>query len=109
MKLYRTITNHDRVPEGIYSRTFQSLDGVERVTIAITEGTDPLTVTWTRPDGSSEAHALPAAAIAELEVQHHMKAEDANGFDVSERKKVKVSFQKLTPCDILDLQHLRQG
>jgi len=107
MKLYRTITNHDQVPEGTYTRMFRAVDGSDQVTIALTEGSDPLTVTWTRRDGSSEQHEVSAAAVAELEVQRHMKAEDANGFDVSERKTLTVSFQKLTPCDILDIERLR--
>ncbi|MEO1269759.1 MAG: hypothetical protein AAFX99_16860 [Myxococcota bacterium] len=107
MKLYRTIANHDQVPEGIYTRTFRALDGSEQVILSIKEGHDPVVVTWSRSDGTIEEHTLPAETIAALAVQRHTKAEGSKVFDVSKRTELEVSFQKLTPCDIVDLDVLR--
>ena len=108
MKLYRAITNHDRVPEGIYTRTFRQFDTDHRVTLTAQTTLDPVIVTWRFPDGKTEEHHLSPQRLENIEVQRHVKAEEGNKFDVSERKTVTASFAQIMPCDLVMIDTLRQ-
>ena len=58
--------------------------------------------------GKVEEHHLAPEQLEDLDVQRHVKAEEGNDFDLSERKTIKISFEQLIPCDLIDLDLLRQ-
>ena len=105
MKLYRAITNLDLVPEGIYERTFHALDDNKEVKLRAHLKEDPVRVIWYF-DKKKEEHLIAPDLLNKISVQRHTKGD--GGFELNSRKDITTSFDKLTPCDILDLSTLRQ-
>ena len=107
MKLFRAITNLDLVNDGIFERTFHALEHKQVVTLRAHLKEDPVRVIWTIDMDKTEEHFISPDLLNNLTVQRHTKGE--GGFEIDARKEITTSFDKLTPCDILDLSHLRQN